>query len=1101
MPHSPTPAARSWPHTLLRALAALTALAALVAGVPALLLMVGTLPARLPSLHEAQQLLSAPDDDGSGLVATMTVSAWVAWLWLTVPVLIELAAVLARRTTPRLPGMATGQRLAGFLLGSILLASPAVAATAATPTPPVTLSAPHSPATAAPPVTAPGAAPAVTDAAAGPAAPYTVGEGGTTWWELAEQLYGDGSRYEELRRLNPAVPATASALPAGSTVQVPAALLANTQPGATHMEPAASAHSQNRQNMNTSDGSTPYTVQPGDSLSRVAQHELGDAAQWPAVFEASKNTPQPAGLPEITDPDLIYPGQHLQVPHPPSKSSLPDREQEAPPPEPPAHSASPNAPAPPQANVAPRPPASTTPSSGAVGPGGKVPETPSPSGPSSSPRQTASTTAAPEASTPPTATSRSNELRTTLGAFALLAAAVTAALSGRRLLQRRRRRAGETIAIAEQPSPAAAQLAQLAEPDLPTRLDTALRTLAHHAHDTAQPLPELKAARLNARGIAVLPQDPQAPPVAPFTGREGDWWCLRADAELLTGDDALAVPAPYPALVTLGASNDTGALLLLNLESSRVLLLEGSDAQARQVCRALALELGMSPWSNRLEIVTVGFGEELTSLLPTARIAHKRQPEHAVRDLADWLLSAYQVPDEANQVYVLLCATTLDADTAWQLAEALDKSHGLPAVVIAPAENTSRHFAEAEILNAAPGTVQELDTIEMPVIVQRIDDGAYQQITTDLRISGQPANPAEGAWRHVPAEPASNKAKPEAVPLAARQRPPAPADEERSPAAGRGSALGAFPALVAATPDASGLRLVLPDSVREPAAAEGHTSPDRKQASPSHTDTDRDPGERAARPSAQESRFPELRVLGPVQVTGGSSTGHGPREAQLAALLHFKPGRTADTVCTDMDPLNPWSRRTLQSRLSDLRRTLGDDPDGEPYVPRRASSEDPYVISPEVRCDWDQFTRAVEQCLQEGPSAVTELEAALSLVRGKPFGANPPPWAEPYAQEMVTRIVDAAHTIATWRTAPGPHHDLTSARQAVAAGLEIDDSAELLYRDWLLVEHAAGSRSGVRTAVARLQQINRTIDACMEDATEQLLRDLLPSQVSFPGTA
>ncbi|MEV0186854.1 hypothetical protein AB0I54_47965 [Streptomyces sp. NPDC050625] len=64
------------------------------------------------------------------------------------------------------------------------------------------------------------------------------------------------------------------------------------------------------------------------------------------------------------------------------------------------------------------------------------------------------------------------------------------------------------------------------------------------------------------------------------------------------------------------------------------------------------------------------------------------------------------------------------------------------------------------------------------------------------------------------------------------------------------------------------------------------------------------------------------------------------------------------------------------------------------------------------------------------------MEKALTLVRGKPFGGQPLPWAEPYQQEMITRIIDVAHTVATYRTPTGPHHDLNAARQAVSTGLD-----------------------------------------------------------------
>ncbi len=49
-----------------------------------------------------------------------------------------------------------------------------------------------------------------------------------------------------------------------------------------------------------------YTVQKGDSLSKIAKELYGDAMKYPAIFEANK--------PMLTDPNLIYPGQVLRIP-------------------------------------------------------------------------------------------------------------------------------------------------------------------------------------------------------------------------------------------------------------------------------------------------------------------------------------------------------------------------------------------------------------------------------------------------------------------------------------------------------------------------------------------------------------------------------------------------------------------------------------------------------------------------------------------------------------------------------------------------------------------------------------------------------------------
>ena len=49
-----------------------------------------------------------------------------------------------------------------------------------------------------------------------------------------------------------------------------------------------------------------YTVQRGDSLSKIAQDQYGDGKKWKAIFEANRD--------QITNPDLIHPGQVLKIP-------------------------------------------------------------------------------------------------------------------------------------------------------------------------------------------------------------------------------------------------------------------------------------------------------------------------------------------------------------------------------------------------------------------------------------------------------------------------------------------------------------------------------------------------------------------------------------------------------------------------------------------------------------------------------------------------------------------------------------------------------------------------------------------------------------------
>lgn len=49
-----------------------------------------------------------------------------------------------------------------------------------------------------------------------------------------------------------------------------------------------------------------YTVEKGDTLSKIAKEMYGDANKYPAIFEANK--------PMLKDPDKIYPGQVLRIP-------------------------------------------------------------------------------------------------------------------------------------------------------------------------------------------------------------------------------------------------------------------------------------------------------------------------------------------------------------------------------------------------------------------------------------------------------------------------------------------------------------------------------------------------------------------------------------------------------------------------------------------------------------------------------------------------------------------------------------------------------------------------------------------------------------------
>ncbi|MGW2572699.1 LysM peptidoglycan-binding domain-containing protein [Streptomyces sp. NPDC001537] len=1171
---SPAQAARRTLGRLLTAVLCLLVLAAAVAGLP--LLLVWATPIIWAAAHDDLTHLLDRQDTGGAFLLLLALVGWIAWAQFAFCAVRELIAQMRGRTWQAPRGMGASQRAAALLIGSILVLLPTSSALASDAQAAPATTAAHVPgqtrASQSPETEQASRSSASSAGTAASRTLYTVREirPAESLWGIAQRELGDGERWREIAALNDGhtmADGTTfranSFLQPGWQLQMPEA---STGVGGlrTQLAEAAPAAGENSEHI--------VTVHSGDYLSKIAEKELGDGEAWPKLFKASQGREQPHGLPKITDPNVIYPGQQVTVPGAkpdrPSQDRDPGDEsgsQETPPPasqnpddgqKPGEGTGTDQTPAPSQTTT-PAPP-SSTPSSPAsrpaeqpgqnqASPSATAPTAPQPSV-SASPSATspsvsaeasdsaAASSPAPTVSeTPATAPAGSPlNLRTVLGAGALLAAAITGALALRRTLQRRRRKPGERIAIASETSAAEAQLAATAEPGGAVRLDVALRTLAHQAAQQEDAiLPPLRAARIGARAVEVLPEDLDQDPAAPFVAGKGGWWALPADAVLLDEDDARDVPAPYPGLVTIG-STKTGDLLLLNLAALPALLLDGNPVHITEVCTSLALELAMSPWASEVEIVTVGFGEDLPQLLPTARIAHMRQADHALRDLSERLLEAHQMPETQHQPYLLLCASSLDEDTAWQLADVIDKAGPVPVTLIAPARTAATHFPEAEILNASLHEPQNLDHAGTDITVQRLEHTAYLQITTALKVSGQASHPAEGPWQDVPNEPdvlqhlehASSE-----VPT-----PPAAATSIPPPAAATDGSSEVFPALLTASTDPAGLRLLSPaappplldhetdSQVGEPArkgagllAKDGDAGTKSAvppvPASPAAADFARTadttekasrepPAERSAGPEAaeceeQDLHAPEIRVLGPVEVTGVDHTGHGPRMAQLAALLYFRPGRSADVLCADMDPASPWSLSTLNARIQGLRRSLGNDPAGNPYVPRRSSGEDPYRLAPGVRCDWTRFLHLVERALPLGPSGLTDLEKALTLVRGKPFGGKALPWAGPYQQEMITRIIDVAHTVATHRTPAGPHHDLSAARRAVATGLDVDDTAELLYRDWLRIEYAAGNRQGLHTAISRVQQVNRTLDCSLETETTQLINELLSGTTDF----
>lgn len=118
----------------LTALASLSSLALLLAGLPAaLVLLAGNpLPAGAPTMEQIWAALTSPDD-GTLFLHALAVVGWLAWAGFTGSVVLEVAARLAGRRPPAIPGLRGPQRFAALLVAAVAtaLASPTLTSTAA----------------------------------------------------------------------------------------------------------------------------------------------------------------------------------------------------------------------------------------------------------------------------------------------------------------------------------------------------------------------------------------------------------------------------------------------------------------------------------------------------------------------------------------------------------------------------------------------------------------------------------------------------------------------------------------------------------------------------------------------------------------------------------------------------------------------------------------------------------------------------------------------------------------------------------------------------------------------------------------------------------
>jgi|GEM_PF-2688212 len=292
----------------------------LVAGIPYLLVtLVGwPLPTEIPSWETIQRTITTTGIDQTLVIKALAVIVWVTWAQLVWAIAVEIAAAIrgkvARRTTT-LPGIqAAAARLVAtvsLIVSSFGPVKPAIA----TPLP--VIDGPPAPAAvlviddpAAPQSTHRSIASVVSDEEAdggGDGLTYRVASIRQSYWSIARQTLGDPHRWTEIRDLNvgrtmadgTVLNATDEDLQPGWRLALPADAV---------LPPGAFA-------------ATTVTVEPGDNQWRLAAEHLADvydrdvadaevAPYWRDMVDENRDTIRSG------DPDLIYPGEVLNLPAP-----------------------------------------------------------------------------------------------------------------------------------------------------------------------------------------------------------------------------------------------------------------------------------------------------------------------------------------------------------------------------------------------------------------------------------------------------------------------------------------------------------------------------------------------------------------------------------------------------------------------------------------------------------------------------------------------------------------------------------------------------------------------------------------------------------------
>lgn len=607
-----------------------------------------------------------------------------------------------------------------------------------------------------------------------------------------------------------------------------------------------------------------------------------------------------------------------------------------------------------------------------------------------------------------------------LAGFGLLSAGVARIVDRRQLRELGARRPG-TAPIFRPPQSAKELFAAAADDAALTDVDLGLRHLGLATERHAMAMPELVGALIDDETIRFLMANKHPSAPAPFAATRGGMiWRLNRPVPSLP--DAWAAN-PYPLLVSTGYT--AADRLMVDLEYLQALHIDGEPNAVVDSMATMALELATTPLADTVEIVCVGFGDELAELerirvIPDLGSIMERVERHA--NAAATMATSIDLTAAGGRTaevgdwtpMVVFDPFGLDRQASQRLVAAANSIHGggVSAVVTYPEDTgLTMEISGSKVAIPSYHIKIERSTMTLP---QRAE------VVSAIIDASQPAVEEHPALAEELTARAANDNREAAGDSVAEIRPLQPFNDG-------------------------------PDS---------RYTPNPAVVSP-------------------EVRY-TVKLLGPLRVV--DSTGHpilfdrATTAEFIAYLAHNRDGVAVPTVMDALWPATTARRPWINNVYADARRCLGGGPDGVSIV-AESGAEDAYVLARTVVTDVDVFADMVAQAEQSDLTSASELLIeALELIDGIPYANITSRWPrhDGYWLQVALMVDETARSVAS--LALDQFDDPSLAEWATARGLLANPYSVELHRLRLRAAIASASDTSVEAVFQHYQTVAMSDD-------------------------